>query len=148
MTPFVSTAAGTSFTVWMPVELVTPIRYGSSATQSNGTTIVVPRRRPIVCWPVERVRDDEVVDRDRCDRQIVLLRVADMNSDLARLELDPRDIEPVGRRRVLTQEVDNRPARRGEHRHDGDQEQDRNERPEAPADRAAFLVGDRSGFHG
>ena len=47
----VSIAAGISFTVSMPVELVTPTVIGSSSTQSNGTTIVLERRRPSVVGP-------------------------------------------------------------------------------------------------
>ena len=47
----VSTAAATSCVVWMPVELVTPIRSGSSGTQSYGTRIVAERRRPSVRSP-------------------------------------------------------------------------------------------------
>ncbi len=47
----VAIAAGISFTVWIPVELVTPTVIGSSSTQLKGTTIVLERRRPRVVGP-------------------------------------------------------------------------------------------------
>ena len=49
--PGVSTAAATSSTVSMPVELVTPTVIGSSSTQSNGITTVLERKRPSVASP-------------------------------------------------------------------------------------------------
>ncbi len=51
MTPGVSTAAGISSTVSIPVELVTPTVIGSPSTQSNGITIVLERSRPSVAGP-------------------------------------------------------------------------------------------------
>ena len=47
----VSTAAGISSTVWIPVELVTPTEIGSCSTQSYWTTISLERSRPRVCGP-------------------------------------------------------------------------------------------------
>ena len=98
LTPGVSTAAGTSWTVWMPVELVTPIRYGSSSTQVYGIVIVRERRRPSVDDAVDREGHDRVVHRDHRDRDVLGLRVAHEHLDLARRELDPADVERVGRR--------------------------------------------------
>ena len=51
VSPGVSTAAGISSTVSIPVELVTPIVIGSSWTQRYGITIVLERSRPSVCGP-------------------------------------------------------------------------------------------------
>ena len=52
MTPGVSTAAGISSTVSIPVELVTPTAdRSSSSTQRYGITIVLERSRPSVPGP-------------------------------------------------------------------------------------------------
>ena len=85
--------------VWMPVELVTPTVYGSSSTQSNGTTIVVDASRPSVARPVEGERDDAsstvtdaMVSSSGCGF------VTGCGSRPARTH--PADIELVGRRGV------------------------------------------------
>ena len=123
-----------SSVVWIPVELVTPTAIGSSSTQSYGTTIVLERSRPSVSGPSTRVRDDRVVDRDRRDRQVVRLRVRDADPDLARVELDPADVELVGRRRVVPHELGQRVAGGGE----GDDDR----RRAAPAGRASRAASD------
>ena len=87
--------------------------------------------------PVERVRHDRVVDRDRGDRQVLALRVRDADADLARLELDAADVELVRGRRVLADQVEHRRAVRGEQADHDRQQQDRRERPEPPAQRAS-----------
>jgi hypothetical protein len=51
VTPGVSTAAGISSTVSIPVELVTPMIIGSSVTQRYGITIVLERSRSSVRGP-------------------------------------------------------------------------------------------------
>ena len=146
MTPGVSTAAGISSTVSIPVELVTPTLIGSSATQRYGITIVLERSRPSVCGAVELERDDRVVDRHRGDRQVVLLRVGDPNADLAGLELDPPNVELVRLRRVRSDQPDERRARR-DVAADRDREQDDgHERPQPPRE-VAPLTARRSGLH-
>ncbi len=49
--------------------------------------------------PVDRKRDDRIVDGDGGDRQVVLLRIRHPDADLARLELDPANVELVRLRR-------------------------------------------------
>ena len=89
--------------------------------------------------PAERLRavdlegNDRVVDGDRGDRQVVLLRVRDADLDLARLELDPADVEQVGLRRVRADQADERRAGCDEGPDDGREQHHRDERPEAPA---------------
>ena len=133
VSPGVSTAAGIASTVSIPVELVTPIVIGSSWTQRYGITIVLERSRPSVCGPSTSNGNDRVVDRDRGDREVVLLRVRDADLDLARLELDPADVEQVGLRRVRADQADERRAGRDEGPDDGREQHHRDERPEAPA---------------
>ena len=130
----VSTAAAISFVVWMPVELVMPTAIGSSATHGYGTMIVLERSRPSIARPVDRERHDRVVDRDEGDRQVVGLRVADGDPDLAGVELDAAHVERVGRRRVAPDQVDERGAGRHEQPDDDGQQQHRRERVQAPAD--------------
>src|SRR5215210_1030788 len=53
---------------------------------------------------------DRVVDGHRRDRELVALRVGHPDSDLARVELDPPDVELIDRRRALAEEAGHRAA--------------------------------------
>ena len=112
-----STAAAISCVVWIPVELVTPTASGSSANpvvrDDDRARAEPPERRRAV----ERERDDGVVDRHRGDRQVVALRVAHEDADLAGPELDAADVELVRRGRALADEVDDPVAERDDERH-------------------------------
>ena len=88
-----------------------------------------PPDRPVA---VERVRDDRVVDGDRRDRDVLALRVRDLDLDLAGPELDAADVELVARRRVLPDEVEQRVAGGDEDRDRADERDDRQQRPEPP----------------
>ena len=109
--------------------------YGSSSTHWNGTTIVLERSRPSVAGPSMLCATIASSTVTRGDRQVLPLRVRNADPDLPRLELDPPDVEPVGRRGRLSDEVEQcRPAR-GENRHRADEQQQRQERPQPPAAR-------------
>ena len=82
---------------------------------------------------VDRERDDRVVHGHQGDRQVLALGVRDADLDLARLELHAPDVELVGGRRVAPEQVEERVARRGEERDGADEDEQRHERPEAPA---------------
>src|SRR5262245_47294813 len=100
------------------------------------------------CRPVEVKRCDRVVDRDTRDREPLPLWVRDANRDLTGLELDPPDVELVARRRLATNEVDERGARRGEHGDGADEQQNRKQRPHSPRPLAeGFGRRGRAGFH-
>ena len=129
----VSTAAGISFVVWIPVELVTPTEIGSSSTQSYGTTIVLERRRPSVCGPsseygtiASSTVTVAIVRSSGCGF-VTWIRIVPGSN------VDPADVELVERRRVVADQAGERAAARREERDRRDKEEDRRERPEAPA---------------
>ncbi len=137
--PGVSTAAGISSTVSIPVELVTPTVIGSSSTQSNGISIVLDRRRPSVESPstvngtiASSTVTDAIVRSSCCG-------IRDAHADLAGLELDPADVELVRLRRVRADQADERGAGRDVAADDEREQHDRDERPEPPAQLPASL---------
>jgi hypothetical protein len=85
------------------------------------------------CGPVDGVRHDRVVHHDGRDGQLLPLRVRNANPDRAGLELDPSNVEPIGRRRRAADEVEQRRPARREDRHRADEQQERQQRPQAPA---------------
>src|SRR5262249_28180863 len=104
-----------------------------------------PRQRRL---PLDAERDDGAAAVARRDRQLRALWVRDPNPDLARLELDPPDLKLIERWRRATDQVEQRTARRGEQRDDPGQNDDRQQRPEAPRPRAEATVhGTRAGLH-
>jgi hypothetical protein len=86
--------------------------------------------------PVQVERDDRVVDGHQRDREVVALRVPDLQPDLARSELRAAHVELVGRWRLAAHELDDAIALRDDER-DGEREQQhRHERPGSPLDDA------------
>ena len=84
----------------------------------------------------------------QADPDVVALRVANVDVDLARHELDAVDVELVGRRRVRANEVDERAPGRGEDGDRADEEEDRDEGKQAPARAGALLSPcERAGLH-
>ena len=96
---------------------------------------MLERSRSSVGRAVERKGKIGVVDGDRCDRELLALRVRDPNPDLAGSELDPADVELVGGGGAPADEIEQRRARRGEQRDDADEQEDRHERPQPPGGR-------------
>ena len=135
----------------MPVELVTPTARGSSSTQSYGTTMVDERRRPSVSSPstvkgtiASSTVTMAIVRSSRCGF-VTRIRTSPGESSTRLMSNSS-----AGGGLCPTRSRMEPPARR-EERDDGDEQKDRNERPEPPARRvsaALRVLGDRAGLHG
>jgi hypothetical protein len=85
---------------------------------------------------VQAVGDDRVVDGHRGERDVVALRVRDLDLDLPWPELDPADVQLVTRRRVLADELEQRVSGRREQRDRADERDHRHQRPDPPSSAA------------
>jgi hypothetical protein len=70
---------------------------------------------------VELVVNDCIVDRHERDREVVPLRIPDVDADLALVELDAANVELVRLGRILADQLGQRSARSREERDGADQ---------------------------
>ena len=84
---------------------------------------------PELLWAIQSEGDDGVIDGDRRNRERIALRVRHANADLSGVEFDAADFELVCRRRVMAQQVGDAPAPGAERGDDGDDKEERRQRP-------------------
>src|SRR5918992_678197 len=79
--------------------------------------------------PFELEWDDCVVHGHEGETELLGLWIRDADADLAGLELDPTDVEFVGRRRIPPEQLEDGVAGGREQRHGADKHEDRDECP-------------------